>query len=151
MNILFICTGNICRSPMAEYILNHLARERALDMHAISAGCSDWEAEGSATANAIKAVRELYGIDMTMHRAQHVTSRLAEGIDLIVAMETHHAAYVREMLPDYDARVKLLHEWGYGDKNSGVADPWGQNMQVYKACAQEIYDAVNAALDKYKE
>lgn len=148
MNILFICTGNICRSPMGEYILNHLAGERGLDMQAASAGCSDWEANGPATQNAVKAVKQLYGIDMAAHRARHFTPQLAEDVELVIAMEQHHAAYARQILPA-GKQVMLLHEWAYGDRRTGVADPWGQSMQVYKECATEIHDAISAALDRY--
>lgn len=151
MNIIFICTGNICRSPMAEYILNHLAMERGMDMRAVSAGCSDWEAEGPATKYAVQAVDELYGIDMERHRARHFTPGLAEGMDLVIAMEAHHASYARNILPDGGSRVRLLHEWAYGDPATGVADPWGQSMKVYRECAAEIYDAISAAMDNYSD
>lgn len=152
MNILFLCTGNICRSPMAEGILNHLAAERGLDMHARSAGVSKWDAGHSGpTEFAVQAVKELYGVDISGHWSTYFEAQQADDIDLIICMERHHADAASRALPGQESSIMLLHEWAYGDKGRGVADPWSYPLKVYKECAGEIYDAIDAALENYKE
>ena len=146
MNICFVCTGNICRSPMAEGILAKLADESGLDIGALSAGIYAWDGN-PASSHAINAVKALYDVDLSGHEAKSFSSYLADASDLILCMEGHHAQQARSIAPHAKDKIMTIYEWAYGDAHSGVADPYGGSYAVYKKCAEEIYTLIKTGLD----
>src|SRR5258706_10919652 len=87
LNVLILCTGNICRSPMAEALLRARLEQRGVDATVSSAGITF---EGrAATDEAIKAAAG-YGVDITRHRSRIMSAELLDGADLIIAMERLH-------------------------------------------------------------
>lgn len=134
MRVLFVCTGNICRSPFAE------AAARQWDgVEAASAGTAAITgAPASATGIAVAA--EL-GVDMTAHRADDLTPKLIEGADVIYGMTDEHVAAV--MVLDPSARVELLDPNG-----TGIPDPYGGNRADYLASYRLIQEALGRRLGK---
>lgn len=141
MNILFVCTGNTCRSAMAAAIMNKIAVENELDIRIESAGIFAREG-GSASENAIKALAE-YGIDLTSHSAQSVTEDLIKQCDVILTMTEAHKKLLEPMA---EGKVYTLLE--YSGSEGDITDPYGGDLEEYEECAREIYDALVDVAEK---
>ncbi len=145
MKILFVCTGNTCRSPMAEGILNQLAKEKGLDIRAESAGIFAMAGEGAA-ANAIEAMKRI-DIDISSHQSSLVRESLVEEVDLVLTMSQGHKEKLISYLPHLKDRVYLLNEYAF-DIDKDLEDPYGQSIEYYEKARDEIYRAIEEILDK---
>lgn len=141
MNILFVCTGNTCRSPMAAAIMNKIAIENDMDVRVESAGifASDGEL---ASDNAIEAVKK-YNIDLSEHRTQPVTEHLINSSDIILTMTEGHKKLIE---PLAGGKVFTLLE--YSGSQGDISDPYGGDLSDYEETAAEIYDALVDAAEK---
>ncbi len=144
MNILFVCTGNTCRSAMAAAIMNKIAVENDLDIRIESAGIFAEEGMG-ASENAVKAV-EKYGIDLTNHRTQPITEDLINNSDIILTMTNAHKQVLETMTK---GKVYTLLE--YTGSQGDINDPYGGDLEEYEECAQDIYDALVDAAEKISD
>lgn len=143
MNILFVCSGNTCRSPMAAVLMDKIAAERNLDIRIESAGL--FAADGDmASDNAIKAMIP-YGIDLTLHRSKPVTGDLINKSNLILAMTEAHKKVLESVAGD---KVYTLGEYAGTDKD--IPDPYGGDLEEYAECAAQIHDALEAAAERIK-
>jgi protein-tyrosine phosphatase len=138
--VVFVCTGNTCRSPLAESLCKKLLAERlgctpaGLDERGflvISAGLAAMMGGGPA-AEAVEAAREL-GADLSGHRSRPFTSDLGTQADCIVAMTQGHLLAVAQHHPQLLERCRLLRSDG-----ADIADPIGAAQEVYRQCAVEI-------------
>lgn len=142
MNILFVCTGNTCRSPMAAVLMNKIALERGLDIRIDSAGI--FASNGAAASScAIEAMRE-YGIDLSEHRSKKITAELMEASDLILTMTTE-----QKMLFGGNSRVYTLLE--YAGTEGEISDPYGYDIETYKSVAEQIYKAEEKVADRLEK
>lgn len=135
MNILFVCTGNTCRSPMAAAIMEKIAVENDLDVLIESAGLFA-EVGGKASENAIKALDEM-GIDLTFHQTKPITEELIEKSDIILTMTRAHKELLKPMA---GGDVYTLKEFAGDDGD--ISDPYGGDLDEYRETAKEIYDAL---------
>lgn len=141
MNILFVCTGNTCRSPMAAALFNKIAVEKNLDVRIESAGiCAQNGAP--ASSGAISAM-EKYGIDLSEHRAKCITRELLEECDLILTMTESHK---QALLPYAEGRVQTLCE--FAEEKGEIPDPYGGNNEIYERCAAKIEAVLLKAAEK---
>ncbi len=134
--VLFVCTGNLCRSPMAEGLLQHkLALADLADRHEVhSVGV--WALDGRpASPNAVAVMAER-GIDIQDHTARSITASDVAEADLILVMSREHAEVIRNTWPQYDWQVYLLSEMA--GKRKDVEDPYGGSIEEYRACADVI-------------
>ncbi|MCI8520996.1 MAG: low molecular weight protein arginine phosphatase [Clostridia bacterium] len=141
MNILFVCTGNTCRSAMAAAIMNKIAVENDLDVRIESAGIFA-EIGQKASENAIKAL-EKYDIDLKEHLTKPVTDELIEKSDIILTMTEGHKMLLSSMAKD---KVYTLLE--FSGSSGDISDPYGGDLEEYEDCAREIYDALVDAAEK---
>lgn len=147
MNILFVCTGNSCRSPMAEVAMRCLAHRRgAQDVHVDSAGVS--ALDGMTMTDEAKEALEAEGFSVQPEprsaalRAPHV-----EWADLIVVMTAEHRREVLRRFPDSADKVRTLLSWSNKVPDADVADPVGLPFSSYRRCLKQMLPAIQALLD----
>ena len=146
--ILFVCTGNHCRSPMAEGIAGQMLADRVgcppgdLPNHGLEVRSAGTGASAGlpASANAIEAMRER-GIDIRGHLSRPITVDAILAADYIYVMTEGHYKVVLRMAPEAAGRAALLDPWG-----QSVADPIGGDLNAYRACADHLEKALAARL-----
>jgi protein-tyrosine-phosphatase len=141
--LLFVCTANICRSPMADALARRYAEERGWSVEVLSAGTHAVAGEPAAP-NAVKAVREVGG-DLASHQSRPMDQELVDWADRILVMEMRHAADVRERFPSSDEKVQLLGTFGGIVE---IADPYGSWIFTYRRRRDEIRRCVEAFMDR---
>ncbi|MFM7208103.1 MAG: Sua5/YciO/YrdC/YwlC family protein [Planctomycetaceae bacterium] len=142
--VLFVCTGNTCRSPMAEALFRMMAAERLgcrpdeIERHGVvvaSAGLAAWGG-GPASGNAVEAMREA-GADLRHHESQPLTESLVTQADVILTMTAAHRAAILAQFPEAGGRVTLL-----SPDRRDVLDPVGGSLETYRGCARQIHGHV---------
>jgi len=132
MNILFVCTGNTCRSPMAEKILTKYAEEMNTPLEIRSAGIAAIDGQ-EASKHAQKVIEE-YGANVE-HITQKVSEELIEWSDLVLTMTGLHKQILLEMYPQYAKKITTL-------STIDIADPFGGSLDDYRRTAKEIEDSL---------
>lgn len=132
--VLFVCTGNTCRSPMAELLFNKCAREKGIDAVAQSAGLCTIEGL-LINDNSKEALGEL-SVESDFFRSADIYDLNLSSFDLVVGMTKEHIAELKAMGID-EEKICMLNE-----KGGGVADPYGMSLETYKACRDEILNSL---------
>ena len=137
-NVLFICTGNICRSPMAEGLLRQMSGGR---VEVVSAGLGAGRGQ-QPSAHAIRVLKE-EGIDISEIRSQPVSAHLLEKADHIFTMTRDHLDMLLLLFPEMAAKARLLHfdEAAKGGR-ADVTDPIGGTRETYESCKEDIKRAM---------
>jgi protein-tyrosine-phosphatase len=141
--LLFVCTANICRSPMAEELARLYAAERGWAVECLSAGTHAREGEPAAP-NSQKAIRDVGG-DLSNHQSQPVSEALVAWADRILVMEMRHAQFVREHFPASDEKLQMLGTFG---GLMEIADPYGSWIFRYRSSRDDIRRCVEGLLDR---
>jgi protein-tyrosine-phosphatase len=137
--IVYVCTGNTCRSPMAEGILKkRLADAGYKDVHVLSAGIGTLDGY-PATPTGVNTAQK-HGIDISEHHSRRLTGKLFKEVDLVFALADNHYEFMRNF-PDADKKlfmVKGFPRQELADKEHSVDDPLGGTLEEYEATFQEI-------------
>jgi len=145
--IVFICSGNICRSPMAEALLRHLWPPEQLPRVAIRSAGTLGIFGVPADPLAIEALRE-WGISLSEHHSQGLRDTLVSQTDLFLVMEAEHRQWMRDIFPEHASRVYLL--TGYGRPNSepaggdDIIDPAGLDQAAFV----EVRNRIRGEIDR---
>ena len=142
--ILFVCTGNTCRSAMAAAMMADIAEKNDLNVLIDSAGIFAPIGECAAD-NAILAMKKR-DIDLSLHRTKPVTEDLIEMADVILAMTGAHKMLIENMAPD---KVFTLCE--YAGDDGDIPDPYGGDLDEYEEVAEEINDLLVDIAEKLWE
>jgi protein-tyrosine-phosphatase len=144
MNILFVCSGNTCRSPLAEAIARRLAEEAGrADIAVSSAGTEAWD--GSPASDGALLVGMERGFDLSSHQSRQLTVEILEDSDLVLVMAPSHMARVKEM--KHDANVHLLGGYASGEEGAfTVQDPFGGDLAAYRETADDLERELSALI-----
>jgi protein-tyrosine-phosphatase len=146
MKILFVCTGNTCRSPLAEAIARKIAIDRGLtDVEVASAGTSAWAGAGPSDGSLLVALERR--LDLSQHRAQQLTRELVDAQDVILAMSPTHLERV-EALGGAGKAYLLTRFTSPTGAEEGISDPFGGDLELYRATADELEVEIRRAFDR---
>jgi protein-tyrosine-phosphatase len=141
--ILFVCTGNSCRSVMAEGLLKKMLQDRGRnDLHVLSAGTNTLN--GITPTPETVAVMKTEGVDVEGHLGQQITAELVQNADAIFCMEIFHREQILSAIPEVESKVYLLKPFE-SDKSifePNIPDPIGQPKQVYEICLASVKEGV---------
>jgi protein-tyrosine phosphatase len=138
-NILIVCVGNICRSPMAEYLLQYKIKKQGLDTRVSSAGLGALVDQG-ADEYAIEVMSE-HGIDGTAHRARQLDNEIVKRNELILVMEHWQKKEIESLYPYARGRVHLLGKW----TDTEISDPYKKPKDAFV----HAFEKINKACDQW--
>ena len=137
--ILVVCVGNICRSPMAEYLLRHKLRSDRITVESAGIGAL---VDKPADPTTLEILAE-QGIDASEHRARQVTEEMLRQTDLILSMESKHLQHLYKMAPQIRGRAFLLGKW---EQDMSVPDPYRQQRPAFEHAFKLIDQATSSWL-----
>jgi protein-tyrosine-phosphatase len=146
VNVLFVCTGNTCRSPLAEHIAKASAARRGIAAFtASSAGTNAWD--GAPASDGALLVGMERQLDLAPHRSRKLTREIVAAADLILAMSNAHLEPVRQL--GGGGKVHLVDEYGSdGRLAEGVNDPFGGDLDGYRDVADSLESAIEGMFDR---
>ncbi len=149
IKIMFVCHGNICRSPMAEFYMKHIVKRAGLEGEiSVDSTATSREEIGNDTHYGTRAVLDKHSIPYTRRRARQFTVDDYFDSDLVLLMDKNNARNIRYIVPeDTDDKIRLLLE--FAGENASIADPWytGEFDTTYR----DVTRGCNALLEYIKE
>jgi len=149
MRVLFVCTGNTCRSAMAEVIAAHIARERGLTGVEFASAGTAASPHAHASDGALLVALE-HGHDLSEHRARLLTAELVAEHDLVLAMGPHHVDRIESLGGRGKAHLLTAYA-SRGASDRPVGDPFGGELELYRETYEELERELRRVLDRIAE
>ncbi len=148
MKILMVCLGNICRSPLAEGILQHEADARGLGWQVDSAGTGGWHVGEMPDSRSVEVARR-NGVDISKQRGRQLKAKDLDDFDLILAMDAQNYQDISRLATTAEQRekIKLMTSFAYPHKNKAVPDPYYGKMKNF----EEVYNLLQISCEKLIE
>lgn len=148
--IMFICTGNICRSAMAEAYMKKRIKEENMDIEVNSSGI--YAEQGEEASYLAKETMEEYRVNLADHKATNTRKSDIATRDIILCATTGHKQLLLQMMPELNGKVYTIKEYAYGKEceDLDIRDPWGYDREVYRKCATQIVQAIEKIIEKEK-
>ncbi len=145
VQLLLVCTGNTCRSPLAEFIGRDIARARGLNIECVSAGTSAWD--GATASDGALLVGLERGLDLAAHASRTLTAELIAQASLVLCMGAQHLDQVNAL--GGSGKSWVLSDFAHGtNARRGVSDPFGADLATYRATADELEQLMTKVLDR---
>lgn len=145
--ILFVCTGNTCRSPMAMGLAQKEFKKRGQAIEFFSRGLAVFAPSG-VTENTFTVMQQ-YNIDLSEHQAHQIQQEDVEVADLVLTMTNQHKAIIIDIYPEWAYKIFTLKEY-VEDEDLDIVDPFGGDQTVYEMSAKEIHEKVIQLTKKLK-
>ena len=145
--IIFVCTANICRSPMAEALFQHALAAEPEPFRSIavaSAGVSAVDGQ-PASPNSVEAMRKV-GLNLADHRSRHLTQVLLDEALAVLCMTESHLDIIRLQYRKIPERVHLMREFMTDTRDHEIPDPFGGNLRTYESCRDSMVEAIPSLL-----
>lgn len=151
--VIFVCTANICRSPMAEYCLKQLIQREGLAEQILSESAGTLAVDGMPITEKAAQVCAEHGLDASAHRSRHVNIHLLRDANLILGMELHHKSDLQIIFPQFASKIYLLKEYGRENRpeNYSILDPYGQTIEAYRKTFSEIETVIQNVWPEIKK
>lgn len=146
--ILVVCTGNICRSPVGEALLQDELDKRGLSDWTVRSAGTWAQMQRGASQYSVEIMSER-GLDITSHRAEMIEYTHMKNSDLVLCMESGHADALKAEFPIYAKRIFLLSEMI--GRNYSISDPYGHSKDAYYRMVDDLIGIIDAGLDKIIE
>lgn len=147
IRVLLVCTGNTCRSPMAEELLDDaIGRSTKLAGKVKCRSAGTFACEGAEATSEAKQVMEEYGLNLEKHRARQYNCEMADKYDVLLAMDYNVFEQMEALTPDYAHKMHTMLGYAQGldgertEERLTILDPFDEGIEEYRECARQLSD-----------
>lgn len=147
--VLFVCTGNVCRSPMAGALFNAKAKRVGENEEWVALSAGTWALENQPTSGHVITTMKERGIDLTTHRGHQITADDLTHSDVVIVMTQNHRDALAAEFPQHKNKIHLMSE--IDGRVYDISDPYGGTLPEYQLCAQKLEEMIERGYERIKQ